>query len=59
MLKSYTKNHSGRIALSCHNLAGGMCIHCDTADRLTPRILAKALAEPARLIASLLSIRAL
>jgi hypothetical protein len=47
------------MALSCHNLAGGMCIHCDTADRLTPRILAKALAEPARLIASLFSIRAL
>jgi hypothetical protein len=47
------------MALSCHSLASGMYFHCDTADRLMPRIRANALAEPASLIASLFSIRAL
>jgi hypothetical protein len=36
-----------------------MCIHWETADLLTPKIAANALDEPARLIASLLSILAL
>jgi hypothetical protein len=36
-----------------------MCIHWETADLLTPRIAANALAEPASLIASFLSILAL
>jgi len=57
--KFYTLNHSGRMAFNCHSLAFGMYIHCDTADRLMPRIRANALAEPASLIASLFSIRAL
>ena len=57
--KSYTKNHSGRMAFNCHSLASGMYTHWDTAERLTPKIFANALAEPARLIASRLSILAL